>query len=108
MLRRFTKRIYVRLPGREARLDMLLKLLARQDISYNITTLQHYHIITLSRQHNDLSSHEVHQVAQLTQGYSGSDLASLARWSREEKWPRVCVMNVSVFTETQHTAPSAS
>ena len=65
MLRRFTKRIYVRLPGREARLDMLLKLLARQ--------------------HNDLSSHEVDQVAQLTQGYSGSDLASLARWSRENR-----------------------
>ena len=86
MLRRFTKRIYVRLPGREARLDMLLKLLARQDTSYNITTLSLY---PLSRQHNDLSSHEVHQVAQLTQGYSGSDLASLARWSREEKWPRV-------------------
>ena len=87
MLRRFTKRIYVRLPGREARLDMLLKLLARQ--------------------HNDLSSHEVHQVAQLTQGYSGSDLASLARWSRE-KWP-LCVFHGDVcVTETPHTAPSAS
>ena len=87
MLRRFTKRIYVRLPGREARLDMLLKLLARQ--------------------HNDLSSHEVHQVAQLTQGYSGSDLASLARWSKEEKWPRVFHGDVCV-TEMPPTAPSAS
>ena len=87
MLRRFTKRIYVRLPGREARLDMLLKLLARQ--------------------HNDLSSHEVHQVAQLTQGYSGSDLASLARWSRE-KWPRECFMEMLLFTEMPPTAPSAS
>ena len=86
MLRRFTKRIYVRLPGREARLDMLLKLLARQ--------------------HNDLSSHEVHQVAQLTQGYSGSDLASLARWSRE-KWPRVFHGHVCI-TEMPPTAPSAS
>ena len=59
VLRRFSKRIYVRLPGREDRLQILLKL--------------------LSQQYNDLSIHEVHQVAQLTAGYSGSDLASLAR-----------------------------
>ena len=47
------------MPGREDRLEILLKL--------------------LSQQYNDLSIHEVHQVAQLTAGYSGSDLASLAR-----------------------------
>merc|ERR1712062_348124 len=59
VLRRFSKRIYVRLPGKDARVQMLLKL--------------------LSKQYNDLSIHEVHQVAQLTAAYSGSDLASLAR-----------------------------
>ena len=42
VLRRFSKRIYVRLPGKDDRVQMLLKL--------------------LSRQYNDLSIHEVHQV----------------------------------------------
>ena len=42
VLRRFSKRIYVRLPGKEDRVQMLLKL--------------------LSKQYNDLSIHEVHQV----------------------------------------------
>ena len=59
VLRRFSKRIYVRLPGKDDRVEILLKLLAEQ--------------------YNDLSVHEIHQVAQLTSGYSGSDLASLAR-----------------------------
>ena len=42
MLRWFLKRIYVRLPGKDDRVQMLLKL--------------------LSKQYNDLSIHEVHQV----------------------------------------------
>ena len=42
VLRRFSKRIYVRLPGKDDRVQMLLKL--------------------LSKQYNDLSIHEVHQV----------------------------------------------
>ena len=59
VLRRFSKRIYVKLPGKADRVEILLKL--------------------LKQQYNDLSIHEVHQVAQLTAGFSGSDLTSLAR-----------------------------
>ena len=59
VLRRFSKRIYVRLPNREDRVCLLVKLLKQQN--------------------NELSLHEIHQVAQLTAGYSGSDLAALAR-----------------------------
>ena len=59
VLRRFSKRIYVKLPGKTDRVEILLKL--------------------LKQQYNDLSIHEVHQVAQLTAGFSGSDLTSLAR-----------------------------
>ena len=59
VLRRFSKRIYVKLPGKADRVEILLKL--------------------LKQQYNDLSIHEVHQVAQLTAGFSGSDLTSLAK-----------------------------
>jgi len=59
VLRRFSKRIYVRLPSRPDRVMLIQKLLAKQ--------------------YNELTEHEVHQIAQLTGGYSGSDLASLAR-----------------------------
>ena len=59
VLRRFSKRIYVKLPGKADRVEILLKL--------------------LKQQYNDLSIHEVHQVAQLTAGFSGSDITSLAR-----------------------------
>ena len=59
VLRRFSKRIYVKLPNKGDRVEMLLKL--------------------LKQQYNDLSIHEVHQVAQLTAGFSGSDLTSLAK-----------------------------
>ena len=59
VLRRYSKRIYVKLPNKDDRVEILLKL--------------------LKQQYNDLSIHEVHQVAQLTAGFSGSDLTSLAR-----------------------------
>ena len=59
VLRRFSKRIYVKLPNKADRVEILLKL--------------------LKQQYNDLSIHEVHQVAQLTAGFSGSDLTSLAK-----------------------------
>jgi len=59
VLRRFSKRIYVRLPNKEDRVQLLEHL--------------------LKRQYNDLTLHEIHQIAQLTHGYSGSDLANLAR-----------------------------
>eukprot|EP00090_Calanus_glacialis_P026495 TRINITY_DN41711_c0_g1_i1.p1 TRINITY_DN41711_c0_g1~~TRINITY_DN41711_c0_g1_i1.p1 ORF type:complete len:610 (-),score=129.72 TRINITY_DN41711_c0_g1_i1:86-1915(-) len=59
VLRRFSKRIYVRLPNKEDRLQLLDHL--------------------LKQQYNDLTMHEIHQIAQLTPGYSGSDLANLAR-----------------------------
>ena len=49
----------MKLPGKTDRVEILLKL--------------------LKQQYNDLSIHEVHQVAQLTAGFSGSDLTSLAR-----------------------------
>ena len=42
VLRRFSKRIYVKLPGKTDRVEILLKL--------------------LKQQYNDLSIHEVHQV----------------------------------------------
>merc|ERR1712088_1207407 len=59
VLRRFTKRIYVRLPCTADRSRLVQQLLGQQ--------------------YNDLSEREVHQIAQLTSGYSGSDLAGLAR-----------------------------
>jgi len=59
VLRRFSKRIYVRLPSRGDRIILLQQL--------------------LQQQFNQLSEHEIHQIAQLTGGYSGSDLANLAR-----------------------------
>lgn len=59
VLRRFSKRIYVRLPNKEDRVQLLEHL--------------------LKRQYNDLTLHEIHQIGQLTHGYSGSDLANLAR-----------------------------
>ena len=49
----------MKLPGKTDRVEILLKL--------------------LKQQYNDLSIHEVHQVAHLTAGFSGSDLTSLAR-----------------------------
>ena len=59
VLRRFSKRIYVRLPCTADRSRLVQQLLGQQ--------------------YNDLSEREVHQIAQLTSGYSGSDLAGLAR-----------------------------
>jgi len=59
VLRRFTKRIYVRLPCTADRSRLVQQLLGQQ--------------------YNELSDREMHQIAQLTSGYSGSDLAALAR-----------------------------
>jgi len=59
VLRRFSKRIYVRLPCTADRSRLVQQLLGQQ--------------------YNELSEREIHQIAQLTSGYSGSDLASLAR-----------------------------
>jgi len=59
VLRRFTKRIYVRLPCTADRGRLVQQLLGQQ--------------------YNELSEREMHQIAQLTSGYSGSDLAALAR-----------------------------
>lgn len=59
VLRRFSKRIYVRLPCTADRNRLVQQLLGQQ--------------------YNELSEREVHQIAQLTSGYSGADLASLAR-----------------------------
>jgi spastin len=59
VLRRFSKRIYVRMPSRADRNSLLHQL--------------------MDKQYNELSEHEISQIAQLTSGYSGSDLANLAR-----------------------------
>jgi len=59
VLRRFSKRIYVRLPCTADRSRLVQQLLGQQ--------------------YNELSEREIHQIAQLTSGYSGSDLAGLAR-----------------------------
>ncbi|XP_062621876.1 spastin-like isoform X1 [Saccostrea cucullata] len=59
VLRRFAKRVYVKMPGKETRKDMLSHL--------------------LSKHGNPLSSQELDHIAQLTEGYSGSDLNALAK-----------------------------
>ncbi|XP_059408784.1 spastin-like [Carassius carassius] len=59
VLRRFAKRIYVALPTEETRLKLLKNL--------------------LSKHRNTLSLKELSQLARMTEGYSGSDLTSLAK-----------------------------
>uniref|UniRef100_A0A9J7X972 Spastin n=1 Tax=Cyprinus carpio carpio TaxID=630221 RepID=A0A9J7X972_CYPCA len=59
VLRRFAKRIYVALPTEETRLKLLKNL--------------------LSKHRNTLSQKELSQLARMTEGYSGSDLTSLAK-----------------------------
>ncbi|XP_048052190.1 spastin isoform X3 [Megalobrama amblycephala] len=59
VLRRFAKRIYVALPTEETRLELLKNL--------------------LSKHRNPLSQKELSQLARMTEGYSGSDLTSLAK-----------------------------
>ncbi|XP_054262178.1 spastin-like isoform X2 [Macrosteles quadrilineatus] len=59
VLRRFPKRIYVALPDAETRMKLLQRLLSRHD--------------------NPLSVAELHSLAALTDGYSGSDLTGLAK-----------------------------
>ncbi|XP_061173837.1 spastin-like isoform X2 [Saccostrea echinata] len=59
VLRRFAKRVYVKMPEKETRKDMLSHL--------------------LSKHGNPLSSQELDNIAQLTEGYSGSDLNALAK-----------------------------
>ena len=49
----------MRLPSKDDRVQLLVHL--------------------LKQQYNDLTLHEIHQIGQLTHGYSGSDLANLAR-----------------------------
>ncbi|KAI5089840.1 spastin [Silurus meridionalis] len=59
VLRRFAKRIYVTLPSEETRLKLLKNL--------------------LSKHGNPLTQKELNQLAKMTDGYSGSDLTSLAK-----------------------------
>ncbi|KAL2086500.1 hypothetical protein ACEWY4_017559 [Coilia grayii] len=59
VLRRFAKRIYVALPTEETRLKLLKNLLGRHG--------------------NPLGQKELCQLARMTDGYSGSDLTSLAK-----------------------------
>ncbi|XP_016139985.1 spastin-like [Sinocyclocheilus grahami] len=59
VLRRFAKRIYVALPTEETRLKLLKNL--------------------LSKHRNTLPQKELSQLARMTEGYSGSDLTSLAK-----------------------------
>ncbi|XP_048508076.1 spastin isoform X2 [Athalia rosae] len=58
-LRRFTKRVYVTLPHSQTRILLLKRL--------------------LSKHNNPLTSQELEQLAQFTEGYSGSDLTGLAK-----------------------------
>lgn len=57
--RRFSKRIYVTLPDAKTRVQLLRQLLAKHK--------------------NPLTNPELHKVAELTEGYSGSDLTGLAK-----------------------------
>ncbi|XP_041640236.1 spastin-like isoform X2 [Cheilinus undulatus] len=59
VLRRFTKRVYVALPAVETRLMLLKNLLEKHG--------------------NPLTHRELSQLARMTEGYSGSDLTSLAK-----------------------------
>ncbi|XP_028828077.1 spastin isoform X1 [Denticeps clupeoides] len=59
VLRRFAKRIYVALPTEETRLKLLSSLLGKHG--------------------NPLTERELSQLARMTDGYSGSDLTSLAK-----------------------------
>uniref|UniRef100_A0AAR2IM51 Spastin n=1 Tax=Pygocentrus nattereri TaxID=42514 RepID=A0AAR2IM51_PYGNA len=59
VLRRFPKRVYVSLPSEETRLKLLKNLLAKHG--------------------NPLTQKELSQLARMTDGYSGSDLTSLAK-----------------------------
>ncbi|KAM9344690.1 spastin-like [Symphorus nematophorus] len=59
VLRRFAKRVYVTLPDAETRLTLLKNL--------------------LSKQGNPLSKSELSTLAKATEGYSGSDITSLAK-----------------------------
>ncbi|XP_052697099.1 spastin-like isoform X1 [Crassostrea angulata] len=59
VLRRFVKRVYVRMPNKDTRKGMLCHL--------------------LSKHGNPLSSQELDHIARLTEGYSGSDLNALAK-----------------------------
>ncbi|XP_053471893.1 spastin isoform X2 [Ictalurus furcatus] len=59
VLRRFAKRIYVTLPSEETRLKLLKNL--------------------LNKHGNPLTQKELNQLARMTNGYSGSDLTSLAK-----------------------------
>ncbi|XP_065342921.1 spastin isoform X2 [Cloeon dipterum] len=58
-LRRFSKRVYVTLPGPDTRMALLGRLLAKQG--------------------SPLSEKDLAQLARLTEGYSGSDLTALAK-----------------------------
>ncbi|XP_029632514.1 spastin-like isoform X2 [Salmo trutta] len=59
VLRRFAKRVYVALPTEETRLKLVKNLLGKHG--------------------NPLTQKELSQLARLTEGYSGSDLTSLAK-----------------------------
>uniref|UniRef100_A0A8C9Z3M7 AAA ATPase AAA+ lid domain-containing protein n=2 Tax=Sander lucioperca TaxID=283035 RepID=A0A8C9Z3M7_SANLU len=58
-LRRFSKRVYVALPGEETRFSLLRNLLEKHS--------------------SPLTQLELQQLARMTEGYSGSDLTSLAK-----------------------------
>ena len=59
VLRRFAKRVYVTLPNLVTRADLISKLLAKNN--------------------NPLNDNEMYRLAEMTEGYSGSDLTSLAK-----------------------------
>ena len=58
-LRRFPKRIFISLPDLNARKELFIKL--------------------LSQQNNSLTSNEINRLADLTEGYSASDITALAK-----------------------------
>ncbi|KAH3868641.1 hypothetical protein DPMN_031792, partial [Dreissena polymorpha] len=59
VLRRFSKRVYVSIPNAETRLELLRQLLGKHN--------------------NPLSDRDLEKLAELTEGYFGSDLNSLAK-----------------------------
>ncbi|XP_052265283.1 spastin-like [Dreissena polymorpha] len=59
VLRRFSKRVYVSMPNAEMRLELLRHVLGKHN--------------------NPLSDRDLEKLAELTEGYSGSDLNSLAK-----------------------------
>ncbi|KAK1803063.1 hypothetical protein P4O66_021586 [Electrophorus voltai] len=79
VLRRFPKRIYVSLPTEETRLKLLKNLLGKHGSPLTAKELSQLARQVLWNTHEHTSKHIDHFHCCMTDGYSGSDLTSLAK-----------------------------